>query len=60
VHCSENVALKAEVINCTRDDGHVWCPKLVEAIKLHILSHLVGSLPFIYIVSQPVCGAFRI
>jgi hypothetical protein len=38
--------LKAEVTNCTPDDGHVWCPKHVEAIKLHILSHLVGSLPF--------------
>jgi hypothetical protein len=23
-----------------------WCPKHVEAIKLHISSHLVGSLPF--------------
>jgi hypothetical protein len=32
--------------NCTPDDGHVWSPKNVEAIKLHILSHLVGSLPF--------------
>jgi hypothetical protein len=38
--------LKAEVTNCTPDDGHIWCPKHVEAIKLHILSHLVGSLPF--------------
>jgi hypothetical protein len=38
--------LKAEVTNCTPDDGHVWCPKHVEAIKLHILFHLVGSLPF--------------
>jgi hypothetical protein len=25
--------LKAEVINCTPDEGHVWCPKHVEAIK---------------------------
>jgi hypothetical protein len=23
-----------------------WCPKHVEAIKLHTLSHLVGSLPY--------------
>jgi hypothetical protein len=28
------------------DDGHIWWPKHVEAIKLRILSHLVGSLPF--------------
>jgi hypothetical protein len=38
--------LKAEFTNCTSDDGHVWCPKHIEAIKLHILSHLIGSLPF--------------
>jgi hypothetical protein len=25
--------LKAEVTNCTPDDGHVWCPKHVEVIK---------------------------
>jgi hypothetical protein len=37
---------KAEVTICTSDDGRIWCPKNVEAIKLHILSHLVGSLPF--------------
>jgi hypothetical protein len=38
--------LKAKVTNCTPDDGRVWCPKHVEAIKLRILSRLVGSLPF--------------
>jgi hypothetical protein len=37
---------KVEVTNCTPDDGNIWCPKHVEAIKLHILSHLVSSLPF--------------
>jgi hypothetical protein len=26
--------LKAGVINCTPDDGHIWCPKHVEKIKL--------------------------
>jgi hypothetical protein len=41
-----NGHLKAEVTNRDPDDGHVWCPKHAEAIKLHILSHLVGSLPF--------------
>jgi hypothetical protein len=55
VHCSEDVARqaafqvwprKAQLTNSTPDDGHVWCPKHVEAIKLHILSHLVGSLHF--------------
>jgi hypothetical protein len=25
-----------------------WCPKHVEAIKLHTLSHLVGSLPSLW------------
>jgi hypothetical protein len=38
--------LNAEVTNLTPDDGHVWCPKHVEVIKLHILSHLSGSLHF--------------
>jgi hypothetical protein len=38
--------IKEEVTNCTPDDGHVLCPKHVDAIKLHILLHLVGSLPF--------------
>jgi hypothetical protein len=38
--------LKAEVTSCTPDDGHVWCPKHFGTIKLHILSHVVGSLPF--------------
>jgi hypothetical protein len=38
--------LKAEVTNCTPEDAYVWCPTHVEAMKLNILSHLDGSLPF--------------
>jgi hypothetical protein len=39
--------LKAEVIYLLYSWGWAyWCPKHVQAIKLHTLSHLFGSLPF--------------
>jgi hypothetical protein len=48
VCCSEDVALSS-------DDAHVWCTKHVEAIKLHGLSPLVGSLPFTMYAAVMLC-----
>jgi hypothetical protein len=34
-------------VNCTPDDGHIGARNLIEAIKPHTLSQLVGSLPLL-------------